>query len=77
MRARKDFAACAAAYSKGIDSLPKPDKQNWLLFYFRGICYERDKQWPKAEADLKEALALFPEQPHVGDILGLHRERWR
>jgi len=70
LRGRKDFAACAEAYSKGIDSLAKPDKQNWLLFYFRGICFERDKQWPKAEADLKQALLLFPEQPHVLNYLG-------
>ena len=26
------------------------------MFYFRGICYERSKQWPNAEADLKKAL---------------------
>jgi len=70
LRGRKDFAACATAYSKGIDAIGKPDKQNWLIYYFRGICYERDKQWPKAETDLKEALDLFPEQPHVLNYLG-------
>ena len=41
-----------------------------MIFYFRGICYERSKQWPKAEADLKKALELFPEQPHVLNYLG-------
>jgi hypothetical protein len=30
------------------------------LYYFRGIAYERTKQWPKAEADFKEALKLQP-----------------
>ena len=40
------------------------------VFYFRGICYERSKQWPKAEADLKKALELFPDQPHVLNYLG-------
>ena len=40
------------------------------IFYFRGICYERSHQWPKAEADLKKALELFPEQPHVLNYLG-------
>ena len=59
-RGRKDFADCADTYSKGIGTLPNPDKSSWTLFYFRGICFERSKQWPKAEADFKHALELFP-----------------
>jgi len=69
-RGRKDFADCADTYGKGIATMPKPDKQDWTWFYFRGICYERSKQWPKAEADLKKALELFPDQPHVLNYLG-------
>jgi tetratricopeptide (TPR) repeat protein len=70
LRGRKDFAECANVYGKGIDALGTPEKQNWVLFYFRGICYERSKQWPAAEADLKKALELYPEQPHVLNYLG-------
>ena len=71
LRGRKQFAECADIYSKGIAVLAgKPDKSNWVNYYFRGICLERSKQWPKAEADLKEALKLFPEQPHVLNYLG-------
>jgi Flp pilus assembly protein TadD len=40
------------------------------MFYFRGICYERSHQWPKAEADFKQALKLYPDQPHVLNYLG-------
>ena len=69
-RAHKKFAACADVYSKGIAAIPQPEKANWVIFYFRGICYERSHQWPKAEADLKKALELFPEQPHVLNYLG-------
>ena len=69
-RGRKDFADCADTYSKAIDGVPNPAKSNWVLFYFRGICYERSKQWPKAEADFKKALELFPEQPLVLNYLG-------
>jgi len=47
-----------------------PDRSYWTLFYFRGICFERSKQWPKAEADFKKALELFPEQPMVLNYLG-------
>jgi tetratricopeptide (TPR) repeat protein len=70
LRGHKKFAECADVYSKGIASIPKPEKANWVIFYFRGICYERSKQWQKAEADLKKALDLFPEQPHVLNYLG-------
>jgi tetratricopeptide (TPR) repeat protein len=69
-RGHKKFAACADTYSKDVALIPHPEKADWVLFYFRGICYERSHQWPKAEADLKEALKLFPEQPHVLNYLG-------
>src|SRR5664279_4280357 len=69
-RGHKKFAECADAYSKGVATIATPEKSNWVIFYFRGICYERSKQWPKAEADLKKALELFPDQPHVLNYLG-------
>jgi len=69
-RERKQFADCADTYGRAIGLVPAPTKTNWTLFYFRGICYERSKQWPKAEADLKRALELYPEQPHVLNYLG-------
>ena len=47
-----------------------PQRENWTLFYFRGICYERSNQWPKAEADFKKALELNPDQPLVLNYLG-------
>ena len=70
LRGRKQFAECADVYSKGIDTIAKPEKSNWVIYYFRGICYERAKHWAKAEADLKKALELFPDQPHVLNYLG-------
>jgi tetratricopeptide (TPR) repeat protein len=69
-RGHKMFAECAETYGKGIATVDHPEKANWLIFYFRGICYERAKQWDKAEADLKKALELFPDQPHVLNYLG-------
>jgi tetratricopeptide (TPR) repeat protein len=69
-RERKQYAACADTYSKGVDATPSPTKSNWTMFYFRGICWERAKQWPKAEADLKKALEVYPDQPHVLNYLG-------
>jgi Flp pilus assembly protein TadD len=45
-------------------------RTNWTLVDFRGICFERSKQWPKAEADFKKALELYPDQPQVLNYLG-------
>jgi tetratricopeptide (TPR) repeat protein len=70
LRDRKQYAECGDAYGKAIALVPHPTKPNWTLFYFRGICYERSKQWVKAEADLKKALELYPDQPHVLNYLG-------
>ncbi|ABD89880.1 tetratricopeptide repeat protein [Rhodopseudomonas palustris] len=69
-RGRKKFADCAVTYSQGIDVLSGAEKNNWVYYYFRGICEERSKQWSKAEADMKKALELQPEQPHVLNYLG-------
>jgi Flp pilus assembly protein TadD len=70
LRGRKLFGECGEVYSKGIATIANPQKPNWLIFYFRGICNERAKKWEQAEADLKQALKLFPDQPHVLNYLG-------
>ncbi|MDB5654790.1 MAG: Tetratricopeptide 2 [Tardiphaga sp.] len=70
-RGKKKFADCAETYTQAIDvQAAQGDKPNWVSFYFRGICQERSKQWAKAEADMRKALELQPEQPHVLNYLG-------
>jgi tetratricopeptide (TPR) repeat protein len=70
-RGRKKFSDCGATYSQGVDVLPAGnDKANSVWYYYRGICEERSKQWGKAEADMKKALELQPDQPHVLNYLG-------
>jgi tetratricopeptide (TPR) repeat protein len=69
-RERKQYTACGNNYGRAIDLIGSPAKANWTIFYFRGICFERDKQWPKAEAAFKRALDLYPDQPHVLNYLG-------
>ncbi len=70
MRGRKQYAECADTYTKALETIGQPEKSNWVLFYYRGICNERSKRWPQAEADLKKALELYPDQPHVLNYLG-------
>ena len=69
-RSAKKYVEAAATYDKAIAAVGIPQGDNWTLFYFRGICYERAKQWPKAEADFKKALELNPDQPLVLNYLG-------
>ncbi|MBV6486252.1 MAG: Beta-barrel assembly-enhancing protease [Pseudorhodoplanes sp.] len=70
LRARKSYAECGEVYSKAITLVPQPTRANWTTYYFRGICYERAKKWSLAEADMKKALELYPDQPHVLNYLG-------
>jgi Flp pilus assembly protein TadD len=69
-RSRKAFADAAATYTRVLDLRAQPDKSQWLLYYYRGIANERRKDWPAAEADLKKALELNPDQPLVLNYLG-------
>src|SRR6201996_8317438 len=70
-RGRKKFSDCSATYSQGIGALPAGnDKANSVWYYYRGICEERSKQWSKAEADMRKALEMQPDQPHVLNYLG-------
>jgi tetratricopeptide (TPR) repeat protein len=69
-RSAKKYAEAAATYDRAIAAVGVPQRENWTLFYFRGICFERNKQWPKAEADFKKALQLYPDQPLVLNYLG-------
>ena len=69
-RARKDYAAAAETYTKVIDAIGTPSRADWTNYYFRAIAFERSKHWPKAEADFRKALELFPDQPLVLNYLG-------
>ena len=69
-RSAKKYVGAAATYDQAIAAVGIPQRENWTLFYFRGICYERSNQWPKAEADFKKALELNPDQPLVLNYLG-------
>jgi tetratricopeptide (TPR) repeat protein len=62
-RGAKKWAEAAEAASRAIALVDRNDRNYWSLFYSRGIAYERNKQWPLAEADLKHALNLLPGEP--------------
>ena len=70
MRTRKRYREAITYYTKVIDLIGEPKKKDWVYFYSRGTCYERIKEWPKAEVDLKIALDLEPNQPLTLNYLG-------
>jgi len=69
-RTDKQYAAAAETYTKAIDVAPGDLPGDWRFYYVRGIAFERNQEWPKAEADFKRALELRPDQPQVLNYLG-------
>lgn len=69
-RAAERFGEAADAYSDGIAAMPAGEDTDWRIYYFRGISYERSKQWAKAEKDFRRALELQPDEPRVLNYLG-------
>lgn len=70
MRARKRYDEAIGYYTRALKLIGEPEKRHWTFYYSRGTCYERTKQWSKAEADLKKAMQLSPDQPLVLNYLG-------
>ena len=69
-RNNEEFAPAADAYNAAISLIATPQRDNWTVYYYRGIAFERTKQWDKAEADFRKALQLEPDQPMVLNYLG-------
>lgn len=70
MRRLERFEEGAVAYDSAIKLMAAQDRENWVLFYERGICYERSGQWDLAVSDFRKALELQPEHPLVLNYLG-------
>jgi tetratricopeptide (TPR) repeat protein len=70
LRSHERYAEARDYYSRAIALIGKPTKDNWTLYYARGVCNERLKDWPQAEADLKRALELSPDESPVLNYLG-------
>ncbi len=70
MRRLERFEEGAVAYDSAIKLMAAQGRENWVLFYERGICYERSGQWDLAIADFRKSLELEPDQPLVLNYLG-------
>ncbi len=67
---QKKYAGAIDAYTRAIKRVPVPGKTDWSLFYARGAAYERNHEWPRAQADMQQALKIAPNQPFVLNFLG-------
>jgi len=70
LRSHERYAEARDYYTRAIALLDKPTRDNWTLYYARGVSSERLKDWPAAEADLKRALELSPDETPVLNYLG-------
>lgn len=70
LRREEKFEDATKAYDTAIALTPKPEADDWRLFFSRGICHERQKRWDQAEADMRKALELSPDQAQVLNYLG-------
>jgi Flp pilus assembly protein TadD len=70
LRAKHQFPAAVVAYDRVIARIQHPSASDWIVYYSRGIAYERTGQWARAEADFNRALELSPDQPSVLNYLG-------
>ncbi|MEP7457656.1 tetratricopeptide repeat protein [Phyllobacterium sp. SB3] len=66
----KNYRQAAEIYDKAVGVLKQPTRNDWTIFYQRGIAYERLKEWDKAEPNFQKALELYPDQPQVLNYLG-------
>ena len=70
LRLAERFDEAEVAYTAAIDLLPEVTKDDWVMFFYRGISHEQSKDWAPAEADFRRALELNPTQPQVLNYLG-------
>ncbi len=65
----KEYEQAIAVYDQVIAARPE-HRPEWSDFYFRGICFERSAQWPRAEKDFIRALEIDPDNAYVLNYLG-------
>lgn len=76
LRARRALADIYRNLERYADAEPiyteliAANGDDWRLYFSRGAARERLRRWPEAEADLRRALELSPEQPEVMNYLG-------
>ncbi|MDI7861502.1 tetratricopeptide repeat protein [Rhizobiaceae bacterium n13] len=67
----KDYEEMAKTFDQAVGVIgPVANRNQWPVFFQRGIAYERLKKWDQAEPNFRKALELNPDQPQVLNYLG-------
>lgn len=69
-RAAKRYSDAVNAYNKALEAGGTQSKRSWPLLYARAVAEHESGNWAKAEADLKQALVVSPNEPAVLNYLG-------
>jgi len=71
LRQSEKYAAAIPAYDKALSLIPEDNSDaRWFPLYARGIAHERSGNFAKAEADMRAALAIRPDQAPILNYLG-------
>ncbi|WP_128253243.1 tetratricopeptide repeat protein [Falsirhodobacter deserti] len=70
LRRTGDYTGSIAIYDEALGMIGSPSAQYWPVLFSRGMSHERLGQNEEAEADMRAALDLAPDQPEVLNYLG-------
>lgn len=70
-RTEENYSSALTAYNKAAAQIGRDiPEEYWHLLYARGMAYEREGDWARAESDLKAALTYRPNHPYLLNYLG-------
>jgi Flp pilus assembly protein TadD len=70
LRKEEKCEGAVRAYEQAIDLIKTPVTGDWGLYFLRAICHEKLDNHAEAEADLRQALSLKPDEPQALNFLG-------
>lgn len=78
LRRMERYQEAVDAFSAAIALISEPRPRDWFLYFLRGVGYEKLGRMAETEADLRQAMALNPDEPNVLNYLGyLYLEQGR
>jgi tetratricopeptide (TPR) repeat protein len=70
-RGKEKYGNALKAYNRAAGQIgDKIPEEYWYLLYARGMVYEREGDWDRAERDLKAAMVYRPDHPYLLNYLG-------
>ena len=70
LRINANYKEAIASYSLAEKRIKTAQKQHWIVYFSRGVCYEQSGDYDKFEQDLKKALELSPNEADALNYLG-------